>query len=102
LRLELADKGVHVMLVCPGPIARDDAGKRYAAAAPNIPDAAQAPGGGAKVKAIDPKDLAASILQGCEARQPELVVPAKARLMFAISQLSASWGDWLLRRSTSP
>jgi uncharacterized protein len=100
LRLELADKGVHVMLVCPGPIARDDAGKRYADAAPDIPAAAQAPGGGARVKAIDPAELAAAIVNACEARKPELIVPAKARLLFAISQLSAKWGDWLLNRST--
>jgi hypothetical protein len=90
------------MLVCPGPIAREDAGQRYAAAAPDIPATAQAPGGGARVKAIDPAELAAAILRACEARKPELIVPAKARLLFAISQLSARWGDWLLRRSTSP
>ncbi len=54
LRLELAEQGVHVMLVCPGPVARDDAGRRYAAAGPDIPAAAQAPGAGARVKAIDP------------------------------------------------
>jgi uncharacterized protein len=99
LRLELAEKGVHVMLVCPGPIAREDAGRRYAEEAPDVPAAAQAPGGGARVKAIDPADLAAAILRACQARKPELVVPAKARLLFAISQLSASWGDWLLSRS---
>lgn len=102
LRLELADVGVHVMLVCPGPIARDDAGTRYVAATPGVPAAAQAPGGGARVKAIDPEYLAAAVLRACERRQAELVVPAKAKLLFAISQLSASWGDWLLRRSSSP
>jgi short-subunit dehydrogenase len=101
LRLELADKGVHVMLVCPGPIAREDAGRRYAADAPNVPAAAQAPGGGARVKALDPTALAAAILAACEGRMPELVVPAKARWLFAISQLSARWGDWLLTRSMS-
>ena len=101
LRLELADQGVHVMLVCPGPIARDDAGRRYAANSPGVPAEAQAPGGGARVKAIDPDKLAARILQACERRKSELIVPSKARILFAISQLSASFGDWLLRRSTS-
>jgi hypothetical protein len=64
-----------------------------------VPTSAQAPGGGAKIKAVDPAWLAEAILRGCERRQPELVVPAKAKLLFAISQLSASWGDWLLLRS---
>jgi short-subunit dehydrogenase len=102
LRLELSEQGVHVMLVCPGPIAREDAGTRYAAASPGVPAAAQAPGAGARLKAIDPDRLAADILRACERRKAELVVPRKAKLLFAISQLSASWGDWLLRRSTSP
>jgi hypothetical protein len=88
-----------VLLVWPGPIARDDAGGRYSSEAPHVPAAAQAPGGGARVKAIPPDELAASILRACERRTSELIVPAKARLLFAISQLSASWGDWLLRRS---
>jgi short-subunit dehydrogenase len=101
LRLELADQGVHVMLVCPGPIARDDAGQRYAASASTMPAAARQPGGGARVKALDPHDLAARVLSACERRSPELVLPAKARLLFAISQLSARWGDWLLRKQTS-
>ncbi len=99
LRLELGPQGLHTLLVCPGPIARDDAGERYAKEAEHIPAAAQAPGGGARVKAILPDQLAAAILRACERRQPELIVPAKAKLLFAISQLSARWGDWLLRRS---
>ena len=59
------------------------------------------PGGGAKVTAIDPKILSAKILDACERRQPELVVPAKARLLFALSQLSPKLGDWLLRKNMS-
>jgi hypothetical protein len=74
---------------------------RYAADAPDIPTAAQAPGAGARVKAIDPARLAAAILKACERRRPELVLPAKARLLFAVAQLSAACGDWLLTRSTS-
>ena len=31
----------------------------------------------------------------------ELVVPKRARLLFAASQLSPRFGDWLLRRMTS-
>lgn len=98
LRLELATDGVHVMLVCPGPIRRDDAGERYVETTAGVPATAQAPGGGARVGAIEPADLAAKILRACERRRPELIVPRKARLLFAVSQLSASWGDWLLSK----
>jgi short-subunit dehydrogenase len=100
LRLELGPQGLHVLLVCPGPIARDDAGARYVATStPGVPAAAQGPAGGAKVKALDPARLAADILRACERRRPELVAPAKAKLLFAIAQLAPAWGDWLLRRS---
>ncbi len=98
LRLELGPKGLHVLLVCPGPIARDDAGERYADESEGVPESAQAPAGGARIAAISAERLAADILRACEQRRPELVVPGKARLLFALSQLSARWGDWLLRR----
>jgi short-subunit dehydrogenase len=100
LRLELGPQGLHVMLACPGPIAREDARLRYAAEAPAIPTAAQAPGAGANIKAIEPQRLAAAILKACERRQAELVIPAKAKFLFALSQISAAWGDWILRRNT--
>jgi short-subunit dehydrogenase len=101
LRLELAGQGVHVLLVCPGPIARDNGhadGGRYAADSADVPAAAQKPGGGANVRAVDPFWLAGRILQACESRCPELVIPKRARLLFAISQLSPSLGDWLLNK----
>lgn len=104
LRLETEQSELHTLLVCPGPIARDDldgAGARYAAQAPEVPAAAHQPGGGAKVRAINPHWLAGKILLACEERQAELVVPKRARLLFAVSQLSPRLGDWLLRRMTS-
>jgi short-subunit dehydrogenase len=100
LRLELGPQGLHTLLVCPGPIRRDDAGQRYDAAAANLPSEARRPGGGVKLKGIDPDWLAARILRGCERRTPELVVPARARLLFAISQLWPRWGDWIVTRMT--
>lgn len=100
LRLELADDGVHVLLVCPGPIARDDAGERYAEQAVDLPESARKPGGGVKLKGIRPEVLAEKILKACERRDAELVLPWKARLLFAISQLAPAWGDWLLRKNT--
>jgi len=101
LRLELDDAGIHVMLVCCGPIARDDAGRRYDQQSTDLPASAGKPGAGVKVKAIDPHVLAAQVLAGCEKRQTEIVIPGKARLLFAIAQLSGAWGDWVLRRFTS-
>jgi len=30
----------------------------------------------------------------------QVVVPGKARLLFALAQLSPRWGDWLVRKMT--
>lgn len=100
LRLELGPRGLHVLLVCPGPIARDDAGERYAEQVANLPEAARRPGGGVKVGAIDPRRLCDRVLKACERRELELVVPAKARLLFGLTQLSPRLGDWLVRKMT--
>ncbi|MCA9187885.1 MAG: SDR family NAD(P)-dependent oxidoreductase, partial [Planctomycetales bacterium] len=98
LRLELAGSGMHVLLFCPGPIARTDAGTRYDAASANLPDSARAPAGGVKLGSADPQRLARKLLRGCERRLPEIVVPAKARWLFAIAQLWPRVGDWLLTK----
>ncbi len=90
----------HTLLVMPGPIARDDAGKRYNQQASDLPDKLKKPGGGAKVKAIDPHELAKRIMQSCDRRDNELIVPGKARWLFAINRLSSRWGDWLLRKNS--
>jgi short-subunit dehydrogenase len=100
LRLELEPQGLHVLLVCPGPIARDDAGARYDEAAANLPEAARRPGGGVKVARIDANWLARRIVRACEHRSKEIVVPAKTRWLFALAQLSPTLGDWLIRRMT--
>ena len=52
LRLELGPQGVHVLLVCPGPLTRPDAGQRYDKQAKDLPEAVRQPGGGVKVKTI--------------------------------------------------
>lgn len=100
LRLELTDRGLHVLLVCPGPIARDDAGQRYNSQSSDLPDSAKKPGGGVKLKGIAPDELAKKILRAVERRQAELIVPSKARWLFAINQLWPSWGDWLTNKMT--
>ncbi len=101
LRLELADQGVHVLLVCPGPLKRNDSGSRYDAQAADLPSAASQPGGGAKLKQIDPARLAEKIVAACRRRQPEIIVPGKSRILFAVSQLWPTLGDWILRRVSS-
>ncbi len=98
LRLELAESGVKVLLACPGPIQRPDAGHRYDASA--LPDSARKPGGGVKLKGILPARLTARVLLAAERGQSELVIPAKARLLFAIAQLWPALGDWIVRKMT--
>jgi short-subunit dehydrogenase len=100
LRLELQPEGIHVLLVCPGPLARDDSGKRYDGQAADLPKAARRPGGGVQVKAISPDELAHRIVRACERRQPELIVPGKAKWLFALAQLWPSLADWVLLRRT--
>lgn len=100
LRLELGSEGLHVLLVCPGPIKRDDPRLYPLEGTDGIPAAALAPGAGVKVEKIDPKTLARKILRACEKRSPELVIPWKARLLFAISQLFPKFGDWLILKNT--
>jgi uncharacterized protein len=103
LRLELAEDDIHVMLACPGPIARADGHSRYAdlASERNLPSEAQGPGGGAKLKGLDPLRLAIKILDGAASRYPELMFPAKSRLLLLVQAISPAWGDWLLRKKTS-
>ena len=100
LRLELGSQGLHVLLVCPGPIEREDARLYPLEGLEDVPERARGPGAGVRVRATPPHDLARAILRACERRQPELVVPARARLLFAISQLWPSLGDWLVLRKT--
>lgn len=101
LRLEQRESGLHVLLVCPGPLTRDDAGERYGVAAKGLPAEAAQPGGGAKVNTLAPKRVAERSLLACEKRKPELILPGKARLLAILSQCSAAWGDWLLLRKSS-
>ncbi len=100
LRLELSPEGLHVLLVSPGPIARDDSELRYADQVAGLPETAKKPGAGVKFRAIAPEKLSRAILAACERRRAELVYPAAVRLLFALGQLSPRLGDWLIRRLT--
>lgn len=99
LRLEHKADGLHVLLVCPGPVKRENP-RLYPLKQEGIPDSALLPGAGVKVGKIDPKYIADKILQYCEKRRPELVIPRKARLLFAIAALWPSLGDWLVLKNT--
>lgn len=100
LRIELEPRGVHTLFVCPGPIQREDAGRRYDALADTLPESARRPAGGAQLKAIDPQWLARQIVLACQRRQPELVVPAKVRMLVALAQFFPAWTDRIIRRKT--
>jgi NAD(P)-dependent dehydrogenase (short-subunit alcohol dehydrogenase family) len=100
LRLELGPQGLHVLLVCPGPIERKDSRLYPLAGLEDVPESARKPGAGVKTKAIPPGVLAQAILDACEKRRPEIVMPGKAKLLFAISQLWPSLGDWIVRKET--
>ena len=102
LRLELGPQGLHVLLVCPGPIKRnDDSEPRYAQEAEGLPSEAKQPGAGANLRGLDPEWLAERILTACERRQLELILPWKVRVLLVLAQISPRLGDWLLRRATS-
>jgi NAD(P)-dependent dehydrogenase (short-subunit alcohol dehydrogenase family) len=105
LRMELAPQGLHVLLVCPGPIERDfprTEGERAARGddLEGLPPSAHLPGAGVRMRAIAPEKLAEAILRACQRRKAELVFPWSARLLFALLQLSPRLGDWIVRRTT--
>jgi|688.fasta_scaffold00374_9 NAD(P)-dependent dehydrogenase (short-subunit alcohol dehydrogenase family) len=103
-RLELASEGIHVMLCCPGPIARPDAGHRYdhlAQQASGMPEQARRPGGGAKIKGLDPDWLSDQILRGAASRRPLIILPRKVWWLRLVSSLSTSLGDRILLSRTS-
>jgi short-subunit dehydrogenase len=100
LRLELGPQGLHVLLVCPGPVARKDQRLYPLEGLEDVPEHARGPGAGVKLPTIPPEKLARRILLACQRGEPELIVPLSARLLFAISQLWPAVGDWLVRWRT--
>lgn len=102
-RLELSEQGIHVLLACPGPIARQDAGRRYVASGDtaSLPASVQQPGGGAKLTGLDAQQLVHEILHATARRKPELMRPHKTRLLHIVSAIAPRFGDYLLRRNSS-
>ena len=108
LRLEMAPRGAHVLLVSPGPIRRDDddpraadATDRYAAdvARAGLPEEALRPGGTRALKHLDPDQLAEQVLAACVHRRSELVVPRKAALLAGLIEWFPEWGRRILARA---
>lgn len=111
VRLELAPRGVHVLLVSPGPIRRraddpaaDRAAERYAAeaVAAGLPPEAAVPGGTTSLSQLDPDDLAHQILTACQRRRSELVVPRKVSLLAGLIEWFPDAGRRILARATRP
>jgi len=109
VRLEMAPRGGHVLLVSPGPIRREQADDdaafdRYAAevAAAGLPPEANLPGGGAPLRRLDPDRLAEQVLDACRRRTNELVVPRKAAWLAGLVEWFPDWGRRLLARFTTP
>lgn len=102
-RLELADRGIHIMLASPGPIQRSDAGSRYEhhETSSNLPESALQPGGGANLKGLAVQPLADAILAAAARRKVLAVYPLKANLLRWISAIAPGIGDRLLRKNSS-
>jgi NAD(P)-dependent dehydrogenase (short-subunit alcohol dehydrogenase family) len=109
VRLELAPRGGHVLLVSSGPIARarddpatDRGADRYAAdiAAGDLPPDAVAPGGTRAVKAIAADQLAAKVLDACHRRVPEFTIPGRAKFIAGLIEWCPGFGRWILARAT--
>jgi len=100
LRLELGPEGLHVLLVCPGPVARKDDRLYPLDGVENLPERARRPGAGVRTRPIDPAWLARAIVRACTRRRAELVVPARARWLFALAQRWPRLGDWLVLKNT--
>ena len=79
LRVELAAEGLKVLLVCPGPIARDEP-RRYAVGDPALPASARRPGGGVRVGSLQAGDVARRVLHAAERNRAELILPAPGEI----------------------
>jgi len=102
LRLELEPKGIHVCLVSPGPIRREDSGQRYQASVEGLPAQAAGPGGGTRVRGIPPEKVAGAVLAAIRHRKPDVILPRYLRLLIMVGHALPRLGDWLLLKLTSP
>jgi short-subunit dehydrogenase len=107
VRLEMAPRGGHVLLVSPGPIGRSAADPRAVEAVDRyrdevrqagLPAEAARPGGTGALAPLDPDRLAEQVLRACVRRTSELVVPWKAGLLAGLIEWFPDWGRRLLTR----
>ncbi|MCG8651357.1 MAG: SDR family oxidoreductase [Pirellulales bacterium] len=102
MRLELRPRGVHVALVSPGPIRRADAGSRYDQRLDeSLPAQAASPGGGTRLKGLDPQRVADSVWTCVRRRKPDVILPGRMRWLIALGHAFPRLGDWLLLKFTS-
>lgn len=102
MRLECAADGVHVGLVCPGPIASDRPPNRYGVDQDSeLPASAAKPGGGAQLKLLSPEAVADAVLRCIDKREIEIILPAKTRLLMSIGAVSPKLADWILTKKSA-
>lgn len=103
MRLEWRPYGIHVALLNPGPIKRQDAGSRYTESVvrdPNLPAQATQPGGGTTVKGLAAERVAQRVVRMVRKRQTDVLLPGYLRPLVAIGNCWPALGDWLLLRFT--
>ena len=89
------------MLVSPGPILRDDAGKRYADQMQGLPASAAKPGAGVRISPVRPEKLSRAILEGLPSADGRSWFIRDWRgCLSRVIQLFPRLGDWLVRRMT--
>ena len=91
LRLELGPQGLHVLLVCPVLWRTARFGRTTPSTCRTSPNRPANRGGGVKTRLIEPEWLARRIVRACQRRDPELVVPGKARLLLPCSNCFPGW-----------
>ena len=102
LRLEWKPHGIHVALISPGPIQRDDAGTRYDQQVEDgLPDQARKPGGGSRVSGLRPDKVVDAVMLSIRKRKPDIIRPGYLRFLITIGHLFPTLGDWLLLQFTS-
>ncbi|MCY3004718.1 MAG: SDR family NAD(P)-dependent oxidoreductase [Planctomycetota bacterium] len=99
-RIESDSSGVHFLLVCPGPIQRDDTLDRYSdiVQSRGLDPVSQRPGGGVALGRLDPDGLSQKILQAAAQRRWELIVPGKVRLLAMLMAIWPSFVDRIIRK----
>lgn len=100
LRLELRDRGVHVLSVCPGPVATPILDKALHVAGDGIPTEYRKPGAGLKTRTLRPEEVAVAIVDGCENKRGELIFPGWGRFLLMVMALSSRLAAFISRNLT--